>query len=932
MSVSADTSEILDDNTTSFSNIWALSTFSMNGANYIAAGSNSEQSVTIFRADDNGSLVDVGSAEAGTSVEAVSTITTSSGHTFVYAGGQGNGVGIFEVSPDGSLTNIGEFSSATGGDLTDIEALHSMTTNGNSYLVTTAIAGNGLSLWSVDPDTGELSEASTLEDTGDLELEDIRGMDIVATSDGEQYIVAAGGDDGIGSYRVTADGKIESVATIQDSSTLRLNDVDWVTSHTTSTGTYVYAGGQDSGISVFEVGNDGSLTNVQNWVGGTLNTSDGTKLSVGLGDLRSAATVMNDYLAVGSNGENMSYLFQIDDETGQIFLSAVAPTNDPEAMTAVGDQFIAGTPSGLEVITLSENGDFNFRNAVQDNEDPNTYNIQNTAVTHALEYNGEIYVIGSSRDGGISSFRVTDTNGDVPSTLTQEGIVTPNADSQPVEAIASVVTDSGKVFIYTAGQNDGVDIFQMDGSGNLASVGTQLSTSDNNIVDVEALTTLRSGESDYLVTSSVGGDALTLWEVEPETGALTQRDIVLDKDNSEFELEDVRGMDVATMADGTQYILAGGGDDGISVFKIDDGSKTLLNTGNINSGSGTDGISAINDIDWITTYTADSGTYVYAGGQGNGIAVFSLNTDGTLTLVQQVDSGTYSDSFGNDVSVTMSNTRAGDVNVETGQLLVGSSGQGAVYFFNINAETGAISFQHLTSVDGSTEGISSIAGTSVIAHGNILSLAEGVTCFTSGTLIETSDGNKPIEDLRPGDMIATMDDGYQPIRWIGSTSRDAIDLAQNPKLKPIRIAAGALGGGLPERDLTVSRQHRVLIRSKIAQRMFGAEEILIPAIKLVGLDGIEIIEDCEEVTYFHILFDKHQVIFSEDAPTESLFTGPIALQSVPAEARKEIVTLFPEITEPDFVAQSARPIPEQGKQIKQLVARHKKRGMPLLSR
>ncbi|MDP0927580.1 Hint domain-containing protein [Paracoccus onubensis] len=182
-----------------------------------------------------------------------------------------------------------------------------------------------------------------------------------------------------------------------------------------------------------------------------------------------------------------------------------------------------------------------------------------------------------------------------------------------------------------------------------------------------------------------------------------------------------------------------------------------------------------------------------------------------------------------------------------------------------------------------------------------------------------------------GDLIATMDDGYQPIRWIGHTTRDAIDLARNPKLKPIRIAAGALGNGLPERDLTVSRQHRVLIRSKIAQRMFGAEEILIPAIRLVGLDGIEIIGDCEEVTYFHILFDKHQVIFSEDAPTESLFTGPIALQSVSPEARKEIETLFPEITEPDFVARSARPIPEKGAQIKQLVARHKKRGMPLLN-
>ena len=206
-----------------------------------------------------------------------------------------------------------------------------------------------------------------------------------------------------------------------------------------------------------------------------------------------------------------------------------------------------------------------------------------------------------------------------------------------------------------------------------------------------------------------------------------------------------------------------------------------------------------------------------------------------------------------------------------------------------------------------------------------------VTCFTANTLIETNEGNKPVENLRPGDLIATMDNGYQPIRWIGSTARDAVDLAHHPKLKPVRIPAGALGGGLPKRDLTVSRQHRVLIRSKIAQRMFGAEEVLIPAIKLVGLAGIEIVEDCDSVTYFHILFDKHQVIFSEDAPTESLFAGPVALQSVSPEARKEIETLFPEITAPDFVAQSARPIPAKGAQIKQLVERHKKRDMPLLN-
>ncbi|WP_245999335.1 Hint domain-containing protein [Paracoccus methylarcula] len=206
-----------------------------------------------------------------------------------------------------------------------------------------------------------------------------------------------------------------------------------------------------------------------------------------------------------------------------------------------------------------------------------------------------------------------------------------------------------------------------------------------------------------------------------------------------------------------------------------------------------------------------------------------------------------------------------------------------------------------------------------------------IPCFTSGTLIETNQGNKPVEELQPGDMIATLDDGYQPIRWIGSTKRDAVDLAHNPKLLPIRIPAGALGNGLPKRDLMVSRQHRVLVRSKIAQRMFGAEEILIPANKLVGMSGIEIAGDVEDVTYFHILFDKHQVIFSEDAPTESLFTGPVALQSVPPEARKEIETLFPQITEPDFIAEPARLIPEKGKQIKQLVERHGKHGLPMLN-
>jgi len=196
-----------------------------------------------------------------------------------------------------------------------------------------------------------------------------------------------------------------------------------------------------------------------------------------------------------------------------------------------------------------------------------------------------------------------------------------------------------------------------------------------------------------------------------------------------------------------------------------------------------------------------------------------------------------------------------------------------------------------------------------------------VTCFARGTLIQTQQGALPIEQLAVGHMVLTMDAGYQPIRWIGAKALSRADLAANPKLKPIRIRADALGPGLPKQDLLVSPQHRVLVRSAIAQRMFDTDEVLIPANKLLTLPGIDIEWEADGVEYFHMLFDAHQLIWSNGAVTESLFTGPEALKAVSPEAREEIKTLFPEILRPDFVPIPARFIPEKGKHMKTLTQR-----------
>ena len=160
----------------------------------------------------------------------------------------------------------------------------------------------------------------------------------------------------------------------------------------------------------------------------------------------------------------------------------------------------------------------------------------------------------------------------------------------------------------------------------------------------------------------------------------------------------------------------------------------------------------------------------------------------------------------------------------------------------------------------------------------------------------------------------TQDHGFQAIRWIGS-----VTCPYEGALVPVRIRRGALGHGLPERDLVVSPQHRMLLRSRIAERMTGEREVLVPAKKLLALPGIELATDMERVTYLHLMFDHHEIVFAEGAPTESLLPGPQALGALGPEAEAELRALFPDLEAMGVLP--ARPIPE-GRVQRRLVERH----------
>ncbi len=386
------------------------------------------------------------------------------------------------------------------------------------------------------------------------------------------------------------------------------------------------------------------------------------------------------------------------------------------------------------------------------------------------------------------------------------------------------------------------------------------------------------GDDTFLLSGAYGNDTIVGGEAGETNGdtidatALTQDTTLTFSGNEAGTIAD--GSSTATFSE-IESVQLGSGDDVVNAAAATTGV-------NVDAGAGDDSLTGGSGDD---TLAGGTGSDTLAGGAGNDSLDLGAG-DGNADLV------ILDDGLGNDVVVGFEAPIDNGDGTYTGRDLVDVSGLTDAQGNPVNVFDVTVSD---TNGDGTGDAIL------IFPNGETLTLvgvtrdqvdtgaelrAIGIPCFTRGTLIMTPGGDVPIERLKAGDMVLTHDHGAQELRWVGSRKVAAIG-----PLAPVEIRAGAFGN---TRDLTVSQQHRMLLSGWQAELLFGEAEVLAAAKHLVDGRSAHIITG-GEVEYFHLLFDRHEIVFANGAASESFHPGTSAMSALEDAAREEVLAIFPDL-------------------------------------
>lgn len=181
-------------------------------------------------------------------------------------------------------------------------------------------------------------------------------------------------------------------------------------------------------------------------------------------------------------------------------------------------------------------------------------------------------------------------------------------------------------------------------------------------------------------------------------------------------------------------------------------------------------------------------------------------------------------------------------------------------------------------------------------------------CFTPGTYVQMKRGKKRVEEVEVGDLVRTLDNGVQTVRWVGRVDVPKALLRRKPEYRPIRIRKGAFGGNVPNRDMLVSPQHRILLCGWRAELFCGETQVLAAAVHLVDDKSIFVAHDVQDISYVHLQFDRHEIVVSDGLPSESFNPGHLSVGAFSQASQAELLSLFPDLEARSGPADAARPL------------------------